>query len=164
MAFENIEISSLKNSLNACKDSINNNISINLVGSLADNNIWSCNSKTNLINGLKDLNSIYEELEKEINNLLGISNLISEYKELQAEVNNLERQYSNLKGKLYYDESYKDWYVEYDEVGNEVWDYNWETRRVKDVAVENQMISTRNTINELLNEMSTLENRVNNLI
>ena len=164
MAFESIDVSSLKNSLNSCKNQLNNSISTGLVSSIIDDNIWVCNSRYNLKKALLNLNDIYSQLENEINQFIGVADAIQEYKNMQSKVEELKIEYSNLSGKLYYEESYQDWYYYYDDDGQRQSDYNWATRTVKDNAVELQMAFVKNEINQLEAEMEIKKNSINSSI
>ena len=58
MAFESINVSSLKNSLIACRNSLNHNISERLIFDLVNPSIWLCDSKKVLQDSIYKLNNI----------------------------------------------------------------------------------------------------------
>jgi len=45
MAFENIDVNSLRTALNSCKNSINNGISLNLQDGVMKNDYWYCDAR-----------------------------------------------------------------------------------------------------------------------
>lgn len=161
MAFENINVSSLKNSLLSCKNSLNHSVSKNLIGEISNSNVWQSDSKNTLKTALEKLNNVrYKELEEKLDVCLNITSYIEEYKALQDEIRKLEVQYATLRPKLYYTDYYDVSFV--DENGNNITETR--SRTLKNYSVQNQMFSLTNKINNNRNQMEILKNKVDNLI
>lgn len=161
MAFENINVSSLKNALNSCKNSINNNISKELKNSVMNSDVWHCDARNNLRGSLNELENLYNKLTDKINHYLSIANEIEKYQQLVAQNKKLDSEYDTLSGRLYRTETYDENY--YNEETK-----RWEpkdpkpTRRVKDTNVENQMNAIKNEIGNNQNSMESISNRIAN--
>ena len=161
MAFESVNVSSLRSALMQCKNSINHSTTNNLISNISNPNVWQASSQTTLKNALTKLeNERYKDLENKIDSYLVVVSYIERYKNLQSENNSLENQYNSLSHRLYYTETYTTTYTDSD--GIEHTDYH--QRTVKDYYVESQMHNVRNRINQNKNEMASLESRVSNSI
>ena len=147
MAFENVDVSSLRNALTQCKNSINHSTTDELI-----NNISNALTKFG--------NERYKNLEDKINSYFTVVSYIEKYQNLQKENVSLENQYSSLSNRLYYTETYTTTSTASDgTVSTET-----HTRRVKDRWVESQMSNVRKKINDNKEEMENLKNRVSNSI
>ncbi len=83
MAFENVNVSSLKNSINSCIDSINYSSSKEIIGKISSNNIWQASSRDNFKRALTKLVDVrYKNLEKKLKDYLKIADMIEEYQKL----------------------------------------------------------------------------------
>lgn len=158
MAFENINVASLRNALSQCKNSINYSKSEELI---QDISVWQCDSKNKLKEALIKLTSgRYKDLENLLNDYLYAVNYIEEYQNLQKENESLEREYSSLSNRLYYTENYT--------TSTTLSDGTVETkvhsRTVKDYGVELKMNTVRQKINNNIGDMEYLKNKVMNLI
>lgn len=161
MAFENINVSSLKNALMSCKNSLNHSVSRNLIGEISNSSVWQSDSRNVLKQALEKLNNVrYKELEDKIDIYLNATSYIEEYKALQDEIKRLEVEYARLRPKLYYTDYYDVNFV--DENGNNVTETR--SRTLKNYSVQNQMFSITNKINNNRNQMEILKNKVDNLV
>ena len=157
MAFENIDVSSLKNAIISCKNSLNHSTSQNLISQISESGIWQSDSQKKLINALEKLNNVrYKELETKLNNYLGMVSLIEEHQTLEKENKNLDTQYSSLKDKLYYTEHYTT--SSTDSEGNIIKERH--TRTVKDYSVERRMNENRAKRSDNRSRAGTLKNKV----
>lgn len=148
MAFENVNVSSLRNALTQCKNSINHNTTDELINSISNASVWQTSAQTTLKSALTKIsNERYKNLENKINSYFDIVSYIEKYQNLQKENVSLEKQYSSLSKRLYYT------------VRTEK-----HTRRVKDTNVERQMLNVRKKINDNKEEMENLKSRVSNSI
>lgn len=148
MAFENVNVSSLRNALTQCKNSINHNTTDELINSISNASVWKTSAQTTLKSALTKIsNERYKNLENKINSYFDIVSYIEKYQNLQKENVSLEKQYSSLSKRLYYT------------VRTEK-----HTRRVKDTNVERQMLNVRKKINDNKEEMENLKSRVSNSI
>lgn len=153
MAFEDVDTSSLRNALTACKESINYESTNKLISDISENNVWQTGSKDVLSKALQKLkNKRYKELEDKINNYLSLVTDIETYQSLASKNESLESQYSSLSSKLYYTETYTD------SSGATI------TETKKDSSVQAQMNSIRSQINSNKEEMKRLENKVSSSI
>lgn len=161
MAFENIDVSSMKNALTQCKNTVNHSITDELMNDISNASVWQTSAQTNLKNALTKLrNERYKNLENKINSYFSVVSYIEKYQNLQKENVSLESQYSSLSNKLYYTETYTTTSTASDgTVTTET-----HSRRVKDRGVEAQMTNVRKKINDNKEEMENLKNKVSNSI
>lgn len=161
MAFENVNVESLRSSINACKNSIQYSTSKELIGSISNNNVWQADAKRNLSDALEQLTEVrYKELVNKLDGFMNATNMIAEYKELDVENKSLERQYASLQGRLYKTERYTTSYT--DSKGRR--HTSTETRQVIDRGVQSQMSSIRNRINANKRKMDLLHNKVASIV
>lgn len=161
MAFENINVGSLKSALNSCKNSINNNISKELKNNVINSDIWHCNARNNLRGSLGKLEGLYNDLNSKIDHYLSLANEIEKYQNLVTTNNDLRNQYNDLNNRLYRKEKYDRWYCD-EETGE--WKSVPDTRKVKDVNVENQMNNIKNQIENNESSMQSISNKVANAL
>lgn len=157
MAFENLNVDSLRSSLNSCKSSINHSITDEMISNVVNDNVWLCDSRNNLRNALSRLADIYHQLENELNKHISTCNMIESYKKLEQDNIRLENEYNQLNGRLYYNEQYERWYYEPEA---DKWLSTMDTRRVKDYNVERQMQEIRRKIDENKGYMETHKNNI----
>lgn len=101
MAFENINVSYLREALTQCKDSINHESTDQLIYDVSDTSIWQTAAQANLIKALTKLTTErYKELEDKINSYFIIVEKIEKYQELQIENRELNQQFSYLNLKV----------------------------------------------------------------
>ena len=161
MAFENINVTSLRSALTQCKNTINYTRTSELINSISNTSVWQSSSQKKLKNALTKLETErYKNLEDKINLYLNIVSYIEKYKNLQSENQSLENHYSSLSGRLYYTEYYEESHTQSD--GSVVIEHH--SRTVKDYGVEAEMNNVRKKINDNKQEMENLKNRVSNSI
>lgn len=162
MAFENVDVSSLRSAISSCIDSINYNDSLELISDIGNDNVWNSESRTHLKSALIKLtNTRYQQLKSKLSVANQVADLIGEYKKLEQENKNNSSRISSLEPHLYYTESYVAGY-ETDEEGNthKIWD----TRTVLDTNVQKQINSLKNKIKENKERMKQIEASVSSLI
>lgn len=153
MAFTNVDVASLRSTINSCKNSINYNKTTELISDVSNNNVWQTAARDNLKKSLEKLkNNRYKDLENKLETYLEVTNLIEKYKKLEQENIRLEAEYNSLKPHLYHTEHYTNRWGEH------------RTRTIKDEGVERQMNNIRNTINRNKIEMVSLERKVKILV
>lgn len=161
MAFENVDVSSLRNALTQCKNSINHSTTDELMNNISNASVWQTSAQTNLKNALtKFENKRYKNLENKINDYFNIVSYIEKYQNLQKENVSLENQHSSLSNRLYYTEPY----MTTSTAGGGTRSTETHSRKVKDSGVEAQMSNIRKKINDNKEEMENLKNRVSNSI
>ena len=161
MAFENVNVTSLKNALMQCKNSINYETSKELINSLSNFGIWQSDSQKKLVNAIELLSTDrYNQLEKKIDDYLQVAHYIENYKSLEEENLTLNKQYASLNNKLYYNEKYTETKTTAD--GTKVTEEK--SRRVKDNNVQSKMNSIKEQLRDNELEMNNLKNNVANLI
>ena len=160
MAFENVNSHSLKQSLQSCKNTLQQSQVQSLLDDVASENGWICDSKKELVQALNKLvNTRYKELENRLNEYISVANKIDEYQELEQENRTLSSRLTSLNSKLYYIEYYK----EKQEVnGEEVYVTN--SRWQKDINVQNQMSQIEEKINQNKKQMNNLKAQITNKI
>jgi septal ring factor EnvC (AmiA/AmiB activator) len=108
MAFEEVNVSLIKNSINNSLTSINYNSSKEILDKITNNDVWSTASRDNFKKALSNLVNVkYKELEEKLNSLLLITNKIEEYQELaklnaenQTKLNEINLKISELENEL----------------------------------------------------------------
>ncbi len=161
MAFDNINVSSLKNALVQCKNSIDYSTTEELINNISNTSIWQSSSQTNLKNALIKLkDERYQELEEKINNYLEATSYIERYQDLEKENVSLNREYSSLSRKLYYNETY----TETTKNSDGTLKKETRTQRVKDKSVERQMTYIERKIEANTRDMENFKNIVSNYI
>lgn len=161
MAFENVNVTSLRNALTQCKNAINHSTTNRLINNISNTSVWQSSAQSNLRNALTKLeNERYNMLEHTINNYLKIVSIIEEYKKLEKKNVSLKNQYSSLSNKLYRTETYTTTI----RGSNGTVKTETNSRKVKDSKVDSQMYSIKREINNNKEEMEVLKNRISNSI
>lgn len=81
MAFENVDVDSLKSAIISCKNSIKHGTSEELKTKIMNSSIWQCDSKEKLENALMMLTDTrYKDLERKLDEYLEAANHIEKYK------------------------------------------------------------------------------------
>lgn len=161
MAFENVDVSSLRNALTQCKDSLNYKTTDELINSISNTSIWQSLAQKNLKNALTKLsNERYKKLEDKINSYFDVVSYIEKYQNLRKENLNLEAEYSSLSNHLYYEEEY----TTTNRGKNNELITETHSRTVKNTDVERQIVNIQTKISNNKEEMEILENRVANSI
>jgi hypothetical protein len=157
MAFENVNVTSLKNAIVSCENAINYNSSLELIDAISNDNVWNTMVRNKLNEALSKLiNSRYKELENKLNCYSRVALLIEQYKDLEKENISLHNQIMELEPRLYYTESYE--VTSIDSKGMTI----TETRHTtcKDYSVEQQINSASSKIEVNKQKMEELKNKV----
>ncbi len=141
MAFENVNVTSLRNALNNCEDRINYSRSKELINNISNPNVWQSDSQPILKEALQKLINVrYKDLEGKLEDYKLACNYIEEYQELAKQNQNLLATNKSLQRDLYNDD-------------NE-----------KNVSIERKINNNKGQINSNENRMEVLERQVNGLI
>ena len=167
MAFESVDVGSLRSSLNSCKNSINYSAGKEFMSSAG--NIWQGDAKENLIRALDKLyNEKYKGLEKLLDKYLGVCDQIGRYKQLESEKAQLANEIEALKPKLYYDvdktREVTDWYQDFDGKWKETTKTEHYTEKVLDQNVQNQINEKLHQMEQKQLEMNGIESQVNGMV
>lgn len=101
MAFENINVISLKNEINSCMNSINYNSSKEILNKISGSDIWNTESKKNFERALTKLINIrYLGLENKLKNYLKIADKIEEYQKLSSVNASSQIELTNIMNEL----------------------------------------------------------------
>lgn len=160
MAFESVNVASLRNALTQCKNTIDHSTTDGLINSVSNTSVWQTSAQSILKNALvKIKEERYRDLESKINEYFAIASYIESYQTLQKENEMLEEKYVSLSTRLYYTETYTTTSTESDGTTSTT-----HTRQVKDKAVETEMNEILKKINKNKEEMEELEEKVSNSI
>lgn len=152
MAFESINVNSLRSALNDCKRSLNYDTTKTLKNNIASSNEWQSDAKKNLNNALKTLIDVrYKELESKITNYFNVVTKIENYKKLEESVKNLRRDIKILSENLYKEEKNTIFGITY-------------YKDVKDEKIASLMSSKSQLILENIKKMHEIEQQVADLI
>lgn len=152
MAFESINVNSLRSALNNCKRSLNYDTTKTLKNNIASSNVWQSDAKTNLNNALITLTDVkYKELESKITDYLNVVTKIENYKRLEESVKNLRRDIRSLSENLYKEEKNTIFGITY-------------YKDVKDEKIASLMSSKSQLILENIKKMKEIEQQVADLI
>lgn len=161
MAFESVNVTSLRNALNQCKNTINHSSTTELITSISNTSVWQSSSQKKLKTALTKLeNERYKDLENKINKYLEVVSYIERYKELQRENISLENHYYNLSRRLHYTVYYDETITQPD--GSKFVQHH--SRTETDHGVEREMNSVIGRIDNNKNEMEEYKNKVSNSI
>lgn len=190
MAFENVDVNSLKSALNSCKNSINHTKTDSLINAISSPTIWQGKSQNNLKQALQSLRDVrYKELENQLNSYIGVVSNIEQYKNLEQqnrqysnEINSLQSQvasasiqtYTVVGGDTLYAIARKNnTTVDAIAEANNIQDINnirvgqvftIPNGAVNTAGLNSQIQTIQSKINQNQNEMETLKNRVANAI
>lgn len=152
MAFESINVNSLRSALNDCKRSLNYDTTKTLKNNIASSNEWQSDAKTNLNKALITLTDVkYKELESKITDYLNVVTKIENYKKLEESVKNLRRDIRSLSENLYKEEKNTIFGITY-------------YKDVKDEKIASLMSSKSQLILENIKKMKEIEQQVADLI
>lgn len=141
MAFENVNVVSLRNALVTCEDRINYSRSKALINEISNPNVWQSDLQPILKEALEKLVNVrYKDLEGKLEDYKLACNYIEEYQELAKQNQNLLATNKSLQRDLYNDD-------------NE-----------KNVSIERKINNNKGQINSNENRMEVLERQVNGLI
>lgn len=100
MAYENINVASLRSSINNCLSTINYSRINQMVNQISSDDVWSTNSKNNFKIALDKLIERNKNLENELKKYLTVANLIEEYQKLDKSIDANLTNVSNYKKEL----------------------------------------------------------------
>lgn len=101
MAFENVNIASLKGSINSCINTLNYNATNNIINNISNNNIWQTDSRNTLKKALETLkNTRYKNLKDYLYKCSTIAGYIEQYKAKEALIKSYQNQISSLNQQL----------------------------------------------------------------
>lgn len=144
MAFEQVDVNRLRNSLNACKNSINYSTSKDLISEISNTDVWISDSQKVLDKALNKLVSVrYKQLEQQLADYQSITNKIEEYQNLQKENQKLHNENDVLRCSLYD-------YSNYHQIINQ--------------EVQQQINNNNNKINSNNMMMSSIKNSISSLL
>lgn len=109
MAFENVDVNSLKSALTSCKNSINYTKTNQLIGAISSPSIWQGQAQNNLKQALVKLRDVrYKELENKLNSYISVVSMIEQYKNLEnqnvqyaSEIKSLQTQMASASAQTY---------------------------------------------------------------
>ena len=97
MAYENVDVYSLKNAIVNCKNSINFQREKSIINDISQKNIWSCSAKNTLINAMNDLfNNKISKLDGAYNNFEYMTQKIAEYQEYKKQYDQIVLELKSL--------------------------------------------------------------------
>lgn len=157
MAFENVNVASLKNSIIACRNAINYSTSSQLISSISNNSVWECASRDNLKKALDTLVNVrYKELESQLNIALMIADMIGEYKGLEQDNIEYKKRISSLSNMLYRNEEK---IIKDSEGNNKI-----EIERIKDESVEKRIDGFQSKIIVNNSRMRILKKKISSML
>lgn len=143
MAYENINVTSLRSSINSCLNSINYTKINQIINQISSNDIWNADSKSTFKNALEKLIDRNEQLEKELKNYLNVVNLIEQYQKLDTKNVNSSSDLSNINKEL--------------SVLNQI-DRNYSNQGKQS---SNEAINNRQKITNLNNKINNINSKIN---
>lgn len=159
--FDNVDVSSLSNALNQCKNAIDHKRVDELINDISNPSVWKSQSQSKLNDALTKLcNYRYKELEDKIDSYFSIVSYIAEYQEMEKENKRLKSQLKELYTRLYYDETYTELITQSDGTLKE----EERTRRVIDSTVDHQIKISHQKIAENKIKMAELIIKIENSI
>ncbi|MBR3523098.1 MAG: hypothetical protein IKN87_00210 [Bacilli bacterium] len=167
MAFENVDVGSLRSSLNSCKNTINYSAGKEFMSSASG--IWQGDAKDNLMRALDKLyNEKYKKLEEKIDYFLGVVGQIENYKRLEGEKAQLASEIEALKPNLYKEvektKEVSEWYQDLDGTWKEKKTTEHYTEKVLNQAVQNQINEKLSQMEQKQLEMNGIESTVNSMV
>lgn len=101
MAFENVNVTSLKKALSLCEESINYNTSKTIINNISNPNIWQSDQQPILKEAMEKLINIrYGNLKKKLEDYQIIANYIEEYQKLNEQIQNYTKECNSLKKEI----------------------------------------------------------------
>ena len=159
--FDNVDVSSLNNALNQCKNAIDHKRVDELINDISNPSVWKSQSQSKLNDALTKLcNYRYKELEDKIDSYFSIVSYIAEYQEMEKENKRLKSQLKELYTRLYYDETYTELITQSDGTLKE----EERTRRAIDSTVDHQIKISHQKIAENKIKMAELIIKIENSI
>ena len=160
MAFENVNVSSLKNSINSCIDSINYSSSKEIIGKISSNNIWQTSSRDNFKRALTKLVDVrYKNLEKKLKDYLKIADMIEEYQKLSNNQSASQLKLAQINAQI-------------NETSDFIKNYNSTTGNADELNTKksnlNKLVAQKESIKKSINgndtSLATLKSNIENLL
>ena len=161
MAFENVNVYALRNSLISARDSLNHSQSDTLVNDIMKTEVWYSDSRNTLRGGIEKIINANNDLEALLNRYINVTYKIEEYKNLQNRNSELRGEYHSIEPRLYYDEEYEE--TSYDPI-TKTYITNTYSRRVMDYGIANRMDAINHEIEQNNRRMESIYNEVNNSV
>lgn len=157
MAFESVNVTSARNALNSCLNTISYSKSSRIYVNIQNNEIWNSSSRDVLKEALKTLTNIkYKELKDKINTYLLAINQIEGYQNAQASLNEVNNQIKELESKISTAKSNKRSY----ERNKEKYSSKLSQTKKDIYNYSNQLTQLYNRRRELENEMASLKSQI----
>ena len=161
MAFENVNVYALRNSLISARDSLNHSQSDTLVNDIMKTEVWYSDSRNTLRGGIEKIINANNDLEALLNRYINVTYKIEEYKNLQNRNSELRGEYHSIEPNLYHDEEYDE--TSYDPI-TKTYITNTYSRRVMDYGIANRMDAINHEIEQNNRRMESIYNEVNNSV
>ena len=167
MAFENVDVGSLRSSLNSCKNSLKCSAGKEFMSSAGS--IWQGSAKDNLIKNLDKLyNEKYKKLEELLDKYLGVCGEIEHYKKLESDCAKLSEEIEDLKPHLYVEvekeKEVSEWYQDNDGKWKEKKTTETYTEEEIDTTIETKINNRLDAIEQKQLKMKGIESQVNGMV
>lgn len=141
MAFENVDVSLARSSLNNCLNTLSHDASLHVITGVKDNNIWNAAARNILLEALNKLfTTKYTNLETKIKTYLDVINKIEQYKTAQTSLKNTESKIKQTQINLNNEKQKK---KQYERKGSE---YSAQLNRInQNIAFFNNQLNKYNT-------------------
>lgn len=101
MAYENINVNSLRNSIRQCINSLDYSESKEILSSAKNPGVWNTSSRNTLTNALDKLvDNRYKDLEKTLKAYLKIADKIEEYQKMQKQIDTMTSELTSMNNSL----------------------------------------------------------------
>ena len=141
MNYENVDVSSLKNSINGCLNKISYIDEQTILNNINPNTVWDCSAKENLTTAISNMiNNDYPKIKSALQKLQTVATNIEEYKNTVQKIKEIDDKIKLLNANRYTT------YI----------DSKGRSRRKLDSSVSSQ-------INQLKSQKTTLNTKKNNL-
>lgn len=150
MAFEGVNVTSARNALNSCMNTISYSKTSQIISNIQNNDIWNTSSRDVLNEALNKLINIkYKDVKEKINLYLTTVGLIEQYQNLQNQLNDVNNKIKELENKLTTEKSNKRTYEK-----------NKEKNASKIKQAQGNISSYTTKLNQLYKQQQDLENRM----
>lgn len=153
MAFEEVNVTSARNALNSCLNTINYSKTSQIITNIQNNDIWNTKSRDVLKEALdKMINIKYKELTNKLNLYLTTIGLIEQYKNLQNQLNEVNKKIEALESKLSTAKKNK-----------KIYEKNKNDNASKIKQTQNNINNYTSQLNQLYTQKQDLENKMASL-
>lgn len=108
--FDDVDVGSLKNAINSCKNAINYKTTQRLISDIASSSIWNAGCKSNLQTAMQKIITRNKEIKNMLTGYLSVASLIGEYQTLEKEEKELEADCDYYRKMMDDDEEDYDYY------------------------------------------------------